>query len=336
MKVFRTLLICSSTVFLVSCTRHLVPFVSVARFSPPVKQSFTLTTNSAVVYGRFATGPEFAFGNELALRLCDEQGKRVYLIRCREKEPVYAIAVEPGRYTIWGFLGTTQEHRPLGQRRFRDARTFDVRSNSLTYLGDFAGFARAGFMKQEWGFSEITNNFEATTEELRQKYPNLAPSQAFSIYLEKLKALGARSESGLPVGEYRLVNSKGSTEAQGHFIDGRMDGLWVFWVDSAKVAEISYDHGVRSGPFRLYYSSFLNPGFAGKLKAEGQAQNGKHVGELICYQPDGEVDSRAAILEDEKINPSIGSSELARKKLEADDRYFAGLEAGVLSAVEEK
>jgi hypothetical protein len=337
MKVLRTLLICSSAVFLVSCTRHLVPLFSVARFSAPINQSFSLNTNTAVVYGRFATGSDFAFGNELALRLCDEHSKRVYLIRCRDKEPVYAVAVEPGRYRVAGFLATFQDHRPRGKRDFRDSRTFEVRSNSLTYLGDFAGYAKVGFMTEEWGLSGITNNFEATTEELKQQYPNLAQSQSFSIYQGTLKALGARTPSGLPVGDYRFVNSQGSTEAQGHFIDGKMDGSWVFWTsDGTKVAEISYDRGVRSGPFRLYWSNLLNPDFAGKLKAEGKAQDGKQVGEHISYLPDGQVDSRAKILEDGQIQPSIGSSEVARKKLAADDRYFAGLEAAVLGALEEK
>jgi hypothetical protein len=185
MKVLRALLICSSAVFLASCTRHLVPLFSVARFSPPVKESFDLNTNSAVVYGRFATGPDFAFGNELALRLCDEQAKRVYLIRCRDKEPVYAIAVQPGRYRVAGFLATFQDHRPRGQRDFRDSCTFEVRSNSLTYLGDFAGYAKIGPMTQEWGISGITNNFKATTEELRQRSPNLASAPVFSVFDEK-------------------------------------------------------------------------------------------------------------------------------------------------------
>jgi len=308
---------------------------SVARFSPPVKESFNLNTNSAVVYGRFGTGPDIAFGNELALRLCDEHSKRMYLIRCRDKDPVYAIAVEPGRYKVAGFLATFQDHRPRGQRDFRDSRTFEVRSNSLTYLGDFAGYAKVGFMKQEWGFTEITNNFDATTEELKQKYPNLASSQAFSIYVEKLEAVGARSPSGLPIGDYRFVTSQGFTEARGSFIDGKMHGLWVFWdSDGTKVAEISYDHGAISGPFHLYYSRFLNPTFAGKPKSEGQAQNGKPIGEHISYLPDGQVDSRVTILEDGQIKPSTGSAELARKMVEADHRLFTGLEGAVLSAVE--
>lgn len=333
------LLLCSCVIVLTSCTRHLVPVYSVARFSSPLKQSSSLTTNSAVVYGRFALDQSW-LGNQLALRLCEERSQKVYFIACRAKDSVYAVEVSPGRYRLEGYLGTSPAHRPKARHRFTDAPIFDVRSNSLTYLGDFAGYAKAGFGTEEWGLSGITVNFEATTEELRQKYPNLAPTQAFSIYdegVQPLKGVGEQLPSGLPVGDYRLVNSKGSTEAQGRFIDGKMDGLWVFsGSDGTKFAEISYNNGVRSGPYRLYWSGFMNPTFAGKLKVEGHAQNGKTVGEHVVYRPDGQVDSRATILEDGQIQPSIGSRELAQKDLKADERYFRILERAVLDSVAEK
>jgi hypothetical protein len=185
MKILRTLLICSSAVFLVSCTRFLPPLISVAHFSPPVKESFSIDTNSAVVYGRFATGPDFAFGNELALRLCSESSKRVYLIRCRDKDSVYAIAVEPGRYKVEGFLATFMDHRPVGRRRFPNTGVFQVRSNSATYLGDFTGYAKVGPMTQEWGVRGMTNNFAETTNEYRLRHPNLSSVQVFSTFDEQ-------------------------------------------------------------------------------------------------------------------------------------------------------
>jgi len=182
MKILRTLLICSSAVFFMSCTRFLPPFISVAHFSSPVKQSFKVDTNSAVVYGRFATGPDFAFGNELALRLCQDSSKRVYLIRCVDKDSVSAIAIEPGRYRIAGFVATFLDHRPVGRRHFPATRLFQVRSNSATYLGDFTGYAKIGPMTQEWGVRGIRNNFTATTDEFRRKYPNLASVPRFSAF----------------------------------------------------------------------------------------------------------------------------------------------------------
>src|SRR5258706_11701596 len=165
MNILRTFLICSTAVLLVSCTRFLPPLISVAHFSPPVKESFNVDTNNAVVYGRFATGPDFAFGNELALRLCNESSKRVYLIRCRDKDSVSAIAVEPGRYRIAGFLATFIDNRPAGQRNFPNSGLFQVRSNSATYLGDFTAYAKIGPMTQEWRGRGMNNEFNITLNE---------------------------------------------------------------------------------------------------------------------------------------------------------------------------
>jgi hypothetical protein len=185
MKILLTLLFCSTAVVLVSCTSFLPPLISVAHFSPPVKESSNLDTNSAVVYGRFATGPDFAFGNELALRLCNESSKRVYLIRCRDKDSVYAVTVKPGRYRVAGFLATFMDHRPVGGHNFPTTGSFQVRSNGATYLGDFTGYAKLGPMMQEWGVRQMTNNFTATTDEYRLRYSNLSSFPVFSVFDEQ-------------------------------------------------------------------------------------------------------------------------------------------------------
>jgi hypothetical protein len=174
-----------------SCTRFTPPLVSIAHFSPEVKQSFQVSTNRAIIYGRFATGRDFAFGNELAIRLCSEDSKRVYLIRCRETNSVYAIAVEPGRYRIAGFLATFIDHRPAGRRVFSDTPFFDVRSNSATYIGDINGYAKIGPMVQIWGVKEILDRFSDTTEEYRTKYKNLASVPVFSAFEQTSNATNA-------------------------------------------------------------------------------------------------------------------------------------------------
>jgi hypothetical protein len=174
MKILRVFFFCSSMVCLVSCTSFLPPLISFAHFSSPVNQSFKFDTNTAVVYGRFATGADFAFGNELALRLRNESSKREYLIRFRDKDSVCGIAVEPGQYRVAGFVATYMERRTVGRRTFPTAVLFEVRSNSITYLGDFTGYAKVGSWAQVWSVTGVTNNFVATTEEFRQKYPNFA------------------------------------------------------------------------------------------------------------------------------------------------------------------
>lgn len=185
LAVLRAVLFCSGVLLCAGCTRYLFPLFSVARFSAPVKPSFELSASNAVVYGRFGTGPDFAFGNELALRLCAENSKRVYLIRCRDKEPVYAIAVEPGAYRVEGFIGTFMDHRPAVRRNVPRSLVFTVQSNSATYLGDYFGFAKTDMINQVWGISGITNNYAVTTAELTIRYPNLKSSRTASMFVNE-------------------------------------------------------------------------------------------------------------------------------------------------------
>ncbi len=184
MNILRSLFIGSSAVVLVSCTSVLPPLISFAHFSPPVRQSFNLDTNT-VVYGRFAVGPDFAFGNELALRLRNQSSKREYLIRLVDKDSVCGIAVEPGLYRIAGFVATFMDRRTVGRRTFPDMGSFEVASNSVTYVGDFTGYATIGIMTQEWGMKGMTNNFHPTTDEFRQKYPKLASVSFVSVFDQK-------------------------------------------------------------------------------------------------------------------------------------------------------
>ena len=183
MKTLRGVLICAAALLcFVSCTQSLPPLISFAHFSPPVKQSFTPTTNTSIVYGRFATGPDFAFGNELALRVRNDETKREYLIHCRDKDSVSAIMVEPGQYRVVGFVATFVDRRTAGRRTFTNTPSFQVPSNSATYLGDFSGYAKVGGLTQTWGIAGLTNNSVATTREFRQKYPNLAPLSTVSVF----------------------------------------------------------------------------------------------------------------------------------------------------------
>ena len=149
-----------------------------------------------------------------------------------------------------------------------------------------------------------------------------------------LKPVGSRSPEGLPVGDFRFLNPYGATQAQGPFKDGKMDGTWVFWdSEGAKTAELTYERGVRSGPFRLYYGSFFDPAAAGKLKVTGSFKNGRQVGEHIAYLRSGSVDSRATIHDNGEIEASVGSPELAKRLIAADDRLFPKLESAVFEAI---
>ncbi|HZF00752.1 MAG TPA: hypothetical protein VE344_02550 [Methylomirabilota bacterium] len=187
MKTLRIFFICSIAMLLVSCTSVLPPLISWAHFSPPVAQSFKIDTNTAVVYGRFVTGPNFAFGNELALRLRNDNSKQEYLIQFKDKDSVYGISVEPGQYRVAGFVATFVDRRTVGRRTFLNTVPFEVRSNSATYFGDFIGYVKINGLNQEWSVTKVTNNFSGTTDEFRHKYPNLASTSVVSVFGQQSK-----------------------------------------------------------------------------------------------------------------------------------------------------
>ena len=184
-------MVCGMALLAVSCTTVLPPLISFARFSPSVDQGFQLKTNTAVVYGRFTTGADFAFGNELAVRLRNDEAKREYLIRCRDKDAVSAIAVEPGRYRIAGFVATFVDRRTAGRRNFPNSPSFEVPPNAVTYVGDISGQAKITALGQQWRITGITNNFVQTTVEFRSKYPHLAEATLVSVY--EPQAVSSRS-----------------------------------------------------------------------------------------------------------------------------------------------
>jgi hypothetical protein len=182
MKILKLLFVVCIGTLLVSCTSVLPPLVSFARFAPPVDHSFQVNTNTAVVYGRFQRKSDMGGGNQIALRLRNESTKKDYLIQMRKDDAVYGIAVEPGRYRVAGAVFTFAERRTAGQRAFRNAPVFEVKSNALVYLGDFQGYTEGRFVSQSWEVRGVTNNFAGTTEEFRRKHSQFASLSAVSTF----------------------------------------------------------------------------------------------------------------------------------------------------------
>jgi len=148
------------------------------------------------------------------------------------------------------------------------------------------------------------------------------------------QAIGARDAAGAPEGEYRIIGRTGMTRAQGHFKNGKMDGVWVFidW-HKVKIAEITYRSGDASGPFRTFLGSSTYPVAAGSIESEGTLQSGQLVGQHVCYRPGGKVFSRA-ILDKGKVSHVVfGSMEDATRTAAADTRFVQTLEGAVHSIV---
>jgi len=128
-------------------------------------------------------------GNRIALWLENEDLKKPIYIYFDKNRPVYAITVDPGHYRLIGFAGIDMTHRILGQRVFhgKDPKepitvSFEARTNSAVYIGDFTGYAKVNLVEEEWALRAGTNNFAGTTVEFHKEYPNLANLPVFSIF----------------------------------------------------------------------------------------------------------------------------------------------------------
>ena len=156
-------------IFLLALT---VCLSSCVQFSKSLEAGASPQEGGAVIYGRFALGEKFA-GNDVSLRLVEEATGKVRLLRLQQDEPVYAVAVPAGSYRIEGFDGSYVLGQYAGRRKFRDAAWFEVKENVASYVGDFFGHTRMEFLTQEWFVDEAAENYEATTKDFRERYPNL-------------------------------------------------------------------------------------------------------------------------------------------------------------------
>ena len=149
-----------------------------------------------------------------------------------------------------------------------------------------------------------------------------------------LHAIGARSSTGLPTGNYRIVNSAGSVGAEGRFEDGRMDGKWQFFDSHCiKIAEVTYRLDSASGPYRTFFGSNFDPSAAGKLETAGLFRDGRVVGEHVAYSARGGEFSKAVFATGQLRHVEAGPNDAGPKTAAADTQLLHSLEGMVRSAV---
>jgi len=156
-----------------------------AHQSPEILPSAHLDKKSAILYGRFSIGYEFSAENRLALWLQNLDAQSPVYIYFDPDQPVYCIAVKPGRYRVVGFVGVNRLHEIRGRREFPASRftvPFTASAGRQIYLGDFTGTATFDGMLSEWSVKSALNNFAETTVDLREKYRNLATVPVGSIF----------------------------------------------------------------------------------------------------------------------------------------------------------
>jgi len=168
--------------------------VSCVFYAAPVKQADQINQKKAILYGRFYYGQHFTEEASptwytTGLWIKNETTDRTDYIELRESNSVYAVQVLPGQYRIAGLVHSDNEHGVKNRNTFSPtnmipwlARPFEVRSGEQVYIGDYQGETKLDYPILTFRLRYITNNFEATTSEFREKYPGLLTSQASSIF----------------------------------------------------------------------------------------------------------------------------------------------------------
>jgi len=168
--------------------------VSCVFYATPVKHAGQTNKNDAILYGRFHYGHHFTeelnpawYTTGLSIR--NETTDRLYYIELKETNTVYAVQVEPGRYRITGLVRSDNEHGVKARITFPSTNSpawltgsFEARKGEHIYIGDYQGETKLDYPILTFTLKYITNNFDATTMEFRNIYPELISTPAVSIF----------------------------------------------------------------------------------------------------------------------------------------------------------
>ena len=171
MKTFAALILASLSLLATSC----------AHFEPALAPEAKPKPGTAVLYGRFVIGDNFAYKNKLALWLKNEDTGHSLYIYFDHDEPLYGIRVKPGHYRIAGYAALERSHEIKHREpTTQPTQIFAVPAGREVYLGDFTGVVSWDGAIFTWGITGLTNQFTATTIEFRQKCPHFANWRAIS------------------------------------------------------------------------------------------------------------------------------------------------------------
>ena len=168
--------------------------VSCVFYSAPVKHAGQTNKDKAILYGRFYYGHHFA--EELnpawrttGLSIRNETTDRTYYIELKVTNTVYGVQVEPGSYRITGLVRSDNEHGVKARITFPSTNStawltepFKARKGEHIYIGDYQGETKLDYPILTFKLKYITNNFDATTVEFRNSYPELMATPAVSIF----------------------------------------------------------------------------------------------------------------------------------------------------------
>lgn len=169
-------------------------FTGCVSYRSPLSPSATLPKDKGCLYGRFAFGHKFGV-LRLALVVTDQQSSTKHRIRFNTRSGLSVIDVPPGEYKITHF---TLAAMGAGPGEWRDIyysppmfnKSFHVDANHAYYLGDYTGSTYMSgastvgtTMTTTYTavMDDCTDNYEATTKELKDVYRHLSPIPTRSV-----------------------------------------------------------------------------------------------------------------------------------------------------------
>jgi hypothetical protein len=174
----------------------LISTTSCVHYSPRLEPTFMPDQKTVVLYGRFKDKDNMSskdksfWGYDMALRVFNEDTRKMLFIRFSKTDPVLCVSVESGHYRIVGY-GVTDGYDKfdlVGSFRTNEPFTasFHADRDSAIYLGDFSGNTKFSVsftvMTLKAEITEATNNYLETTKLFHDKYPHLASMPIRSIF----------------------------------------------------------------------------------------------------------------------------------------------------------
>jgi len=159
-----------------------------------VKHAGQINKNNAILYGRFYYGHHFTeelnpAWHTTGLSIRNETTDRTFYIELKETNTVYGVQVEPGSYRIMGLVRSDNEHGVKARITFPSTnstvwltRPFKARKGEQIYIGDYQGETKLDYPILTFKLKYITNNFDATTMEFQNNYPEMMTTPAVSIF----------------------------------------------------------------------------------------------------------------------------------------------------------
>lgn len=160
----------------------------------PVLADDPINPKCGYIFGRFYLSKvEGSYGIALNINgLNSETNEVSHGIRLVDhKRNVYAIEVEPGKYSINEILflassGTIVQRKPFRPNNDLLMRTFEVKPNSITYIGDYIGSVTWEVMFNSYKISinSILDNMEESWGIIEKSNPGFLGLDTNSIFHE--------------------------------------------------------------------------------------------------------------------------------------------------------